>query len=300
MARYLDPKADLTFKRIFGQHPKLLISFLNAVMPFEPHRYIVEVEYLPSEMVPENPGRKYSIVDVRCIDNHKRQFIVEMQATWETGFMNRIVFNAGKAYVRQLVKGEEYELLQPVYTLAILNENFDHKTDRFYHHYKIVNVENTHEVIEGLEFVMVELRKFRPEKMADRKLAVLWLRFLKEVDENLRTLPPEMMEHEDIRMAAELCEEGAFTPIELASYDKYWDIIQTEKTALKGALNRGLAAGEAIGLMKGEAKLKAKLKAKEESIVINCHKAGSSIEFIAQITNLTVEQVMEILKSYRE
>jgi len=55
MARFLDPKADLTFKKIFGQHPKLLMSFLNAVMPFEPGRYILNVESLPSEMVPENP-----------------------------------------------------------------------------------------------------------------------------------------------------------------------------------------------------------------------------------------------------
>jgi hypothetical protein len=33
MARYLDPKNDFTFKRVFGEHPRLLVSFLNAVMP---------------------------------------------------------------------------------------------------------------------------------------------------------------------------------------------------------------------------------------------------------------------------
>jgi hypothetical protein len=40
MARYLDPKSDLIFKRIFGEHPELLISFFNALMPFEPGRFI--------------------------------------------------------------------------------------------------------------------------------------------------------------------------------------------------------------------------------------------------------------------
>ncbi|MDR1154357.1 MAG: Rpn family recombination-promoting nuclease/putative transposase, partial [Bacteroidales bacterium] len=35
MARYLDPKNDLPFKRIFGEHPNLLKSFLNALMPLE-------------------------------------------------------------------------------------------------------------------------------------------------------------------------------------------------------------------------------------------------------------------------
>ena len=30
MAKYLDPKADLTFKKVFGEHKNLVISFLNA------------------------------------------------------------------------------------------------------------------------------------------------------------------------------------------------------------------------------------------------------------------------------
>ena len=31
MAKYLDPKADLTFKKVFGEHKELVISFLNAL-----------------------------------------------------------------------------------------------------------------------------------------------------------------------------------------------------------------------------------------------------------------------------
>ena len=266
MARYLDPKNDLTFKRIFGEHPELLIKFLNAVMPFEPDRYIEKIIYLPSEMIPDNPTRKYSIVDVRCYDNSGRQFIVEMQMYWDGAFTNRLVFNAGKAYIRQLKRGEEYHLLQPVYTLAILNEDFDHKTDRFYHHFQIVNRENTDEIIPGLEFVLIELTdKFCPENMSDRKLAVLWLRFLKEVGENMRSLPPEMQENEAISQAAELCEEGAFTPEELAAYEKYWDIISTEKTLYKCALLKGEVLGRAKGDME-RSKLKAELEAKDAEL----------------------------------
>ena len=49
--RYLDPKNDLTFKKVFGQHPHLLISFLNALLPLD--AVILSVEYLPHELVPE-------------------------------------------------------------------------------------------------------------------------------------------------------------------------------------------------------------------------------------------------------
>ena len=38
--RHLDPKNDLVFKRVFGQNPEIVISFLNAVLPFDEEQYI--------------------------------------------------------------------------------------------------------------------------------------------------------------------------------------------------------------------------------------------------------------------
>jgi predicted transposase/invertase (TIGR01784 family) len=251
-------------------------------MPFESGRHIVEIEYLPAEQVPDNPGKKNSIVDVKCKDNFKRLFIVEMQMDWDEVFMNRIVFNAGKAYIRQLGRSQDYSLLQPVYTLALLNENFDNKTDKFYHHFQIVNCENTNEIIPCLEFVLIELTgKFRPETVTDRKLMALWLRFLKEVNEDMKALPAEMQENEHIRQAAELCEEGAFTTEELAAYDKYWDIIRTEKTRWVSALQKGKIEG------KMEGKMEIAMKALE---------MGMSIEDASKLTGLSEEQIEELSK----
>ena len=281
MAHYLDPKNDLTFKRVFGEHPKLLISFLNAIMPLKQGKYIQEIQYLPGEQVPFSKGKKNSIVDVKCIDNEKNQFIVEMQMFWSEAFNNRMIFNAGKAYVRQLEKSEEYDLLKPVYTLAIINDIFDHQTNNFYHHYQIVNRENTEEVIHGLEFVLVELPKFQPQSWEDRKLAVLWLRFLNEVDENLNSLPAEMEENEDIRQAVELCQQAAFTPEELALYDAYWDAIRIEKTIRNASLREGLEKGKAEG------KIETALKALE---------MGITIEDTSKLTGLSIQQIKELQK----
>ena len=45
MKKYLDPKADLTFKKVFGEHKDLVISFMNALLPFEnPEEEIKDVE----------------------------------------------------------------------------------------------------------------------------------------------------------------------------------------------------------------------------------------------------------------
>ncbi|MDR0939787.1 MAG: PD-(D/E)XK nuclease family transposase [Mediterranea sp.] len=67
--KYLDPKSDMAFYRVFGEHPDLAMSFLNALLPLDPDQEIKEIEYLSPEMVPDNLLCKYSIVSVRCHDN---------------------------------------------------------------------------------------------------------------------------------------------------------------------------------------------------------------------------------------
>jgi predicted transposase/invertase (TIGR01784 family) len=316
--QYLDPRNDLTFKRIFGEHPDLLISFLNALMPFDSKQQILEIEYLTPEQVPDLPGKKNSIVDVKCKDKSGRTFILEMQMFWTYDFKSRILFNASKAYVRQLNAGDSYHNLQPVYTLAIVNENFENaqeNSDKFYHHFQILNKDDNKEMIKGLEFVLVELQKFTSDKWSDREIARLWLRFLKEVNENMTVLPKEMAENEQIRQAAELCEVIGFTPEEIAAYDAFWDLVSTEKTLSEGSLARGkaigleegeaigLEKGEAIGLEKGEAIGLEKGLAEGEALglekaAINCHRAGYTIATISTITGLPPEQITQILKNH--
>ena len=70
--RYLDPRADLTFKRIFGEHEDLVISLLNALLPLDEDHLVKEVKYIPIELVPDTPLKKNSIVDVRCKDMEGR------------------------------------------------------------------------------------------------------------------------------------------------------------------------------------------------------------------------------------
>ena len=104
MAKYLDPNATLTFRKVLYEQKDLLQSFLNAVLPLKEGTKIESLEYISPEMVPENPAKKYSMVDVRCTDNHNRQFIVGMQMYWTAVFLQNEFFNTSKAYLRPLEK----------------------------------------------------------------------------------------------------------------------------------------------------------------------------------------------------
>ena len=105
MKQYLDPKHDLTFKRVFGEHKHLCMSLLNSMLPLE--NPILSIEYQTGELLPELDILRNTIVDVRCIDATGRQFIVEMQLFWYESFKQRVLLNASKAYVKQAEKAEK-------------------------------------------------------------------------------------------------------------------------------------------------------------------------------------------------
>ena len=46
--KYLDPKADLTFKKIFGNHPDRLKNLLNTLQSLNENELIQQQQYLPT------------------------------------------------------------------------------------------------------------------------------------------------------------------------------------------------------------------------------------------------------------
>ena len=286
--KYLNPKADLTFKKIFGEHPHLVKSLLNALLPLDEGKQIEHVEYMPVELVPENPGKKNSIVDVRCRETGGRHFIVERQMNWNNEFQRRVVLNASKAVVKQLDEGEDYTLLQPVYSLNLINDvGFDAGPDEFYHDYAIVNVEHTDRIIEGLRFVFVELPKFKPQTIAEKKMAVLWLRFLTEIDEATEQVDAELLENPDTAEALQILEKSAYSEGQLYAYEYFWDAVVNERVAIEGGYKRGRAEGREEGRAEerrrnDEERRKSARKMKDK---------GYPIEDIMEITGLSAEEI---------
>ncbi|MDR0796075.1 MAG: Rpn family recombination-promoting nuclease/putative transposase [Tannerella sp.] len=232
MAMYLDPKIDVLFKKIFGENKELLISFLNSLLPLKDGQEIVEIEYLTPEQVPGTLLGKNSVVDVNCVDNTGRTFLVEMQSEWTNVFRKRLLLNGSKAVIKQLDKkyaedrAKKYQSFKPVYVLAVVNASFSQGKD-WYHHLQIMDFKNPDVVIDGLDYVLLELPNFTPETwtQAHKKLAVLWMRFLKEIDGYYEQLPEELTSNKLILSAIKLCEESAFSPAEREIYERAEDAV---------------------------------------------------------------------------
>ena len=274
--RYYDPKYDITFKKVF-KNSDLLISFLNALLPLKDDEQIESIEYLSPEMLPKTPDCKFSIVDVCCKDKNGRQFIVEMQMVWSEEFKTRVLFNASKAYVNQLEKGEDYKLLRPVYSLNLVNGVFekDLPEDEFYHFYQLVHERHTEKVIEGLHIVFVELPKFTPRNWGEKKMMVLWLRFMTEINERTKEVPAELAENPYIEKAIALMEISAMTEQERYVYEKNLDSISMERTIVNASIEKG----------KAEEKLETAKRLKN---------LGVGIDIIEKGTGLTQEEIEKL------
>jgi predicted transposase/invertase (TIGR01784 family) len=278
MAHYLDPKNDLTFKRVFGEHKHLCMSLINSMLPLE--KPIVSIEYQSGELIPELDILRNTIVDVRCTDTDGRQFLVEMQLFWYESFKKRVLLNASKAYVLQLDAAEKFSSIKPVYSLNFVNKNFEKSLEmgnEYYHHYKIVNIKDTEKRLEGLEFVFIELPKFKPQNRVEKKLHELWLRFLTEVDEKTEKLSPELLEHEFIREAVGYMERGAYSKEQITAYDNWKVNLMTARGMLDDA--------EDIGVVKGKIETALKMLAD-----------GMSVENVSKYTGLSTQQIKQLQK----
>ena len=90
--KYLAPKADLTFKKIFGNHPKRLISLLNALQSLNEDELIQQQQYLPTVEELEISG--FTDAELRAYDKF-----------WDSVSVERTLLD--DSYQKGMEKGKE-------------------------------------------------------------------------------------------------------------------------------------------------------------------------------------------------
>ena len=284
--KYLDPKADLTFKKIFGNHPKRLISLLNALLPLSEEEQIHEIKYLPTELVPENNSYRYAITNILCTDAKSNKFCVVIRIEWSDAFQLRVQFLASELYVNPAIKQVKYFAQYPTYSLNLISDTFKYNTPDFIHNYHVVYDKDTHKVIEDLHFTFIELPKFTPHSIADKRMMVLWLRFLTEINSNTKEVPSDLLNDPEIGKAVEDLEVSGFTDAELRAYDKFWDSVSIERTLLDDRYQKGMEEGMEKGMEKGRAEGKHEANTETAQRLLAM---GLSAEQVSKATQLPLE-----------
>ena len=291
---YLDPKADLTFKKIFGNHPKRLISLLNALLPLSEEEQIQEIKYLPTELVPENNSYRYAITNILCTDAKSNKFCVVIRIEWSDAFQLRVQFLASELYVNPAIKQVKYFAQYPTYSLNLISDTFKYNTPDFIHNYHVVYDKDTHKVIEDLHFTFIELPKFTPHSIADKRMMVLWLRFLTEINSNTKDIPADLLNDPEIGKAVEDLEVSGFTDAELRAYDKFWDSVSVERTLLDDRYQKGMEEGIEKGMEKGRAEGKHEANTETAQRLLAM---GLSAEQVSKATQLPLEIIKNLSDS---
>lgn len=127
---------------------------------------------------------------------------------------------------------------------------------------------------------------------------------MSEINEKSRSIDKDLLSVSEIREAISLAEESGFSVEELAAYDKYWDIVSTEKTLMSGYFKEGeqlgLVKGEQIGLVKGEQIGLVKGEQKGDflatcRIAKKLYNSNMSLEKISEITQLSISEIQKML-----
>jgi predicted transposase/invertase (TIGR01784 family) len=278
--KFVDPKTDIAFKKIFGNdaHKSILIEFLNEILELDAP--IVSVTINNAYQVPRLKGLKETTLDVKATDKLKREFIVEMQVEKESAFVKRAVYYSAKSYSQQLKKAQKYHLLKPVIFLGILNFSiFEH--DDVISRHLILNKKTQQHDLKDLEFNFIELPKFTKSESELETPAEKWIYFLQHADDLDRV--PENTNIPALQEAYEVAAQHTWTREELDIYEAQEFKIAVNENVIQTAMMDGIAKGREEGAL-----------FEKQTIAKGMLAEGLSIEMISKLTGLSDIEIEEL------
>ncbi|MEQ8999658.1 MAG: Rpn family recombination-promoting nuclease/putative transposase [Coleofasciculus sp. B1-GNL1-01] len=178
--RFISPKTDFAFKKIFGSNrsQKILISFLNAIV-YEGKNTIKSLEIID----PYNPGStstlKDTYLDVRAVLDNGSTVIIEMQVLNVEAFEKRVIYNTAKAYANQLDMGEKYTTLRPFIALTITDFLLFKNSTQMINRFRLKEEKQLFNYRDELTLIFLELPKFNKQLSELETLSDKWIYFLK-------------------------------------------------------------------------------------------------------------------------
>ena len=271
----LDPKIDFVFKKIFGseKHPRVLISFLNAIL--KPINPISNVEIRNSDLEKEFLDDKFSRLDIKARTNKNEIINIEIQLKNEYNMIKRSLYYWSKMYEEQLNEGDDYSKLERTICINILNFKYL-DNNRFHNGYRLKEIETNEELTNIQEIHFIEIPKLS-EDSDEKDMLVAWMEFLKNPEsEKVRSLELTISE---IREAKD--------ELIRISNDKEQRLLYEMRSKTLKDKNSALNEAERKGIEKGIEKV-------IEKVAKNLSDMGIPINEIILATGLSENEILNI------
>ena len=299
---YVDLLSDPGFKAVFGdRHNKsLLIRLLNCLLP-EDVRVQDIISYLDREQSIDYLGAKKTILDLVCKGEDGSIFNVEVQRERDGEFFERCVYYGSGLYHEQLLEGEDYQKLSPVYIIALLGFNITHSdetqwdTDHIVSRYTMVETRTWEFAPSTIIVIFAELARFTKragECFTTEDKLFFWFKNGWRCD----SIPDQLGNEEFIRNLAQACNIAGFNK---DKYDNYIvgmksqrDALHRERQIRREGLEEGLQQGREEGLQQGlEQGREEGSRQKSLAVALAMKQRDFDIEQIAEITGLSTEDI---------
>ena len=293
MARFIDPRVDWAFKRIFGSEDtkECLITFLNGL--FEDELVIKDVTFAKTEKLGLRPDDRGVVFDVYCITNEGKHVIVEMQKKEQEYFADRALYYTARAIVQQGVRGIWDYHLAPVYTVCFMDfVSSSPILKKFRTDLVLTDLQTRQLVSDRMRIVYLQLPLFDKHTEAEcMDIFDCWIYIMKNM--NMFEQMPFSEKYPVFRKLAEIGDLRKLSREELELYDEdiknMRDIYATRKFDEKRGMEIGMAKGMEIGMAKGMEKEKLATAHRLLSM-------GLSDEQVSTVTELPLEDIQKMRK----
>jgi predicted transposase/invertase (TIGR01784 family) len=249
MERYINPFTDFGFKKLFGEEANkdLLIDFLNQLIGSETG-LITSLTYLRNEHIGSAQEDRKAIFDLYCENQKGEKFIVELQKARQKFFKDRSLYYSTFAIQEQAITGEWDFKLQRVYTVSIMDFEFDEtqaNRQKFIHDICLIDRETNEIFSDKLRYIYLEMPKFLKREDELETQFDKWLYVLRNLAD-LQEIPARIQER-IFRRLFDAAELARYSPDDRRAYHSslkyYRDIKNVIDTAFEQGIEKGIEEG---------------------------------------------------------
>ena len=260
----------------------ILEGFLTALLDEK----VTIMELLESESNRQRRTAKSNRVDIKAENSKGEIFLIEIQQSSETDYLERIVFSTAKTITEHIDMGIDYTQVKKVYSVNIVYFNLGKGSDYLYHGQSELRGVNT-----GAEYYILRVKKFDDEE-PDTALGE-WMRYFKWGYIDPETTVPGLREAKERLNVLNLSEQDR-KRYEYDVYDSIYeeDIVDTarfegrEEGLAEGRLE-GLEQGRVEGLEQGRTEgLEQGRRLERESLAQKLKEAGIDTDIIKTVTGI--------------
>ena len=246
-----------------------------------------DITYLSNEVI-ITPKVKKPRFDLRILIQNELNIDLEMQNNKEKYFKERVVYYFSSMIMNDIQEGESYHSNKNYLGIWLLNSNvsiFDNNS--YYEEYVIYGTISKKEIIEGkYKILIIDLKKLN---LCDNIVLREYLSMIESKENIQKNLDSsnDLIKKEAIKMDDYLRSKEAFT-IALNTLKSELDYTTAIKTAKEEGIEQGLEQGIEQGLERG-------ITQKQEEVIFKLYQKGKSVEEIADLLDLSIDEVRKIL-----